>query len=50
MTLLLKPIGRGNWAGVVVTITGGRVSPVMVKPGDRWPMFGIVWRVCKVLP
>ena len=50
MVLELKPVGRGNWATLVATITGKRAQPLLVTPGDKIVLGGITYRICKVLP
>lgn len=48
MTLLCKPVGRGNWHTLQLSVTGSRAQPMLVKVGDRFPLAGIVYRVCRV--
>ncbi len=52
MTIICKPVGRGNWAPIEVTITG-KHSAVFgflygFKAGQRFELGGITWRVCEV--
>lgn len=48
--LTLKPKGRGNWAEITMRIEGGRLSPLLIRPGQTFPLGGVVWRICKVTP
>jgi hypothetical protein len=48
--LILRPVGRGNWAVTVLSIEGKRAAPMLVRRGDRLPLGGVVYRVAKVLP
>ncbi len=47
MTLVLRPVGRGNWAPV--TLAGRHLSP-MVKLGDRIVIGGTTYRVSEIRP
>lgn len=51
MTLTLRPIGRGNWAPVQLSITPGRNSPLplYVAKGQRVELGGQVYRVVRVM-
>lgn len=46
--LVLKPIGRGNWAPLTLRMDGTRAQPLLVRIGDRLTMAGVTWRVCEV--
>ncbi len=48
VTLVLKPAGPGNWAVTLMTLEGRCFRSFVLKPGDRFPMGGVVWRVCEV--
>lgn len=48
--LILRPIGRGNWTPLIVTVQGERAAPMLVKKGDRIPIGGVVFRVAEVRP
>lgn len=50
MTLILKPIGRGNWRPATLEITGEREKPLLVRVGERMEFLGITWRVAEVRP
>lgn len=50
MTLVLKPIGRGNWHAATLEITGDRDKPLLVRVGERLEFLGITWRVAEVRP
>lgn len=49
MTVILKPVGRGNWAPLRIVYSGAQVLPLFVKPGDRMTFAGVTWRVHRVL-
>ena len=46
----LKPCGPGNWATLVMQLTGKRADPVLMAVGAVIRMMGIDWRVCWVRP
>ena len=46
--LLLKPVGRGNWAPLTLRLDGTRAQPLLVRVGDRIELAGVTWRVCEV--
>ena len=48
MTLTLKPIGRGNWTTITMTVEGDRANPLLVKIGDTIEIGGITFRVTEV--
>jgi len=50
MQLTLRPIGRGNWSPVLLTIKPGRNSPLplYVERGQRVQLGGQVYRVVRV--
>lgn len=48
MTLLLRPVGRGNWRPLTIAITGQRAAPLLVRRGHRFELGGIVFRVVEV--
>jgi len=48
--LILRPPGRGNWTPLVIAVEGKRAAPMLVKPGQKLTLGGIVWRISKVLP
>ena len=50
MTLILRPIGRGNWRPVPWLLDEARLPPMLIKVGDRFTLGGLEWRVSKVLP
>lgn len=52
MKLLAKPVGRGNWSVLTITIEG-KWSGVFghmwgFKVGQRFELGGITWRVVEV--
>ncbi len=47
MTLVLRPVGRGNWAPVLVS--GRHLSP-MVQLGDRITIGCTTYRVSEIRP
>jgi hypothetical protein len=48
--LVLKPAGRGNWKPLYLTVEGAHLPTMTVKAGDRVPLGGVIFRVCKVMP
>ncbi len=48
--LTIKPAGRGNWAPVVMSVSGKRIDPLLVRVGQTLVLAGVVWRICEVLP
>lgn len=48
MSVTCKPVGRGNWASLVLTYAGPQMAPFVVRVGEQFNLAGIVWRVCKV--
>jgi len=46
--VVLKPVGRGNWSPVRMVIEGRHVTPLLVRPGDRMVLGGVLLRVCEV--
>lgn len=50
MTIVCRPAGRGRWTTITMEIKGDRAAPLLVKPGDRIPVGGLILRVVKVLP
>lgn len=51
MTLILRPLGRGNWHPVVMRLDGRRAPlPLEVHVGMRVVLGSQVLRVSKVLP
>lgn len=49
MTVIAKPVGRGNWAKLTIKLSGTRAQPLLVNVGDRFEMAGLTWRICKVM-
>jgi hypothetical protein len=48
--LVLRPVGRGNWAPLIVAIEGTRASPLLIRVGQVIPIGGVQFRISKVLP
>lgn len=48
MTLMLKPIGRGNWAPLTMTLEGSRAQALLFQPGSIIVLAGLRYRICKV--
>lgn len=46
--LLLKPVGRGNWAPLTLRLDGTRAKPLLVRVGELINLAGVTWRVCEV--
>lgn len=50
MTVILKPVGPGNWATMVLTYQGPQLKPLLdVRVGSEIDFGGRRWRVCQVL-
>lgn len=53
MTLVLRPLGRGNWAPLLLQIPASRkelpLLPIEVRVGRRLTIDGRVFRIAKVL-
>lgn len=52
MTLVLRPVGRGNWTPVLLAITDSKHAPLPLEVfrGQRVNVAHHVFRISKVLP
>lgn len=50
MTIVLKPVGRGNWSPTTLRLVGHHHLPLLVQVGARFELGGIVFRICEVKP
>ena len=50
MTVIAKPTGRGNYAVITIEIKGRHMTPLMVRPGDRFTLGLVQFKVVEVLP
>jgi hypothetical protein len=50
MTVLCKPVGRGNWSQLSLRYTGPQMAPFVVRVGERFELAGVTWRVVAVAP
>lgn len=50
MTVILKPVGRGNWRASTLHIDGDRIGLLLLRAGMRLAIAGVEFRVCRVLP
>lgn len=48
MTVICKPLGRGNWAPLRLQYAGPQMAPFVVRVGETFNLAGVVWRVCEV--
>lgn len=48
MTIELKPLGRGNWAPLVMQLDGARAQPLLFRVGEVIKLAGVSFRICKV--
>ncbi|MFN6993724.1 MAG: hypothetical protein ACK4PH_05930 [Aquincola tertiaricarbonis] len=48
MTVLLKPVGPGNWTPMTLSYDGRHTAPLLWKVGERVQLGGVVWRVCRI--
>lgn len=49
MTLLLRPVGRGNWTITRLNIIGGHALPLLFRHGQTIPLGGVTFRICEVI-
>lgn len=49
MTLILRPLGRGNWRTTRMQIDGGHALPLPFRVGQLLPMGGVTFRICEVI-
>jgi len=51
MTLILRPIGRGNWRPLTVAVDGAWLPPPMYfAVGQRIELGGCLFRISRILP
>jgi hypothetical protein len=50
MTLVLVPIGPGNWREARMSYTGPQSAPFLARVGERFTVAGVTWRVRRVEP
>ena len=51
MTLILRPLGKGNWATVELDVSGRRAPPPMYfLVGQRITLGGQVFRISEIRP
>lgn len=50
MTLILRPVGRGNWRAQTFTVDERHVPPMLVRVGERFVLGGVEFRISRVLP
>lgn len=54
MTIVCRPVGRGNWAPLEITIQGKHAAVFShmwgFQVGQRFDLGSITWRVVAVLP
>lgn len=48
MTIVCKPVGRGNWKPIVLNVVGDRAAPLLVKIGDKLTLANIQFRICEI--
>lgn len=48
--LVLKPLGRGNWAPLRLTLDGSRAQPLLFRVGSTIELAGLTFRICEVHP
>lgn len=49
MTIICRPVGRGNWRPIRLEVEGGLLGLLgMVRLNDRFQLGGITWRVCEI--
>jgi hypothetical protein len=50
VTLIIRPVGRGNWRAQAFTVDERHVPPMFVQVGQRFDLGGVTFRISKVLP
>jgi hypothetical protein len=50
LTIVAKPIGRGNWKPLVLECSGAHLLPMSVVVGAQFVLGAVTWRVCEVRP
>lgn len=50
MTLIAKPVGRGNFTALRVVYPGPQLPPPLVCVGHLFTLCGVTWRVLRVEP
>jgi hypothetical protein len=50
MTLIVRPVGRGNWRPQNFTVDERHVPPMLVQVGQRFELGGVMFRISRVLP
>jgi len=50
VTITLRPVGRGNWKTLTISVEGTRATPLLVRQNDRLHLGGITYRVVSVRP
>lgn len=48
MTLILRPVGRGNWNTMTMRLDADMGFLALIRVGERISLGGITWRVCEV--
>lgn len=48
MTIVAKPIGRGNWSPLRLVYAGPQMAPFTARIGETFTVAGVTWRVCRV--
>jgi len=48
--VIAKPTGRGNYAVITIEIKGRHMTPLMVRPGDRFMLGLVQLKVVEVRP
>lgn len=46
--LVLRPIGRGNWAPLRMVLDGSRAQPLLFRVGSTIELAGLTFRICEV--
>lgn len=49
MTLILRPVGKGNWRVTRMQIDGGHALPLLFRVGQQLPLGGVLFRICEVI-
>lgn len=46
--LVLRPLGRGNWATLRMVLDGSRAQPLLFRVGSTIVLAGLTFRICEV--
>jgi hypothetical protein len=50
VTIVVKPIGPGNWTPMLLQYAGPQLAPFTVAVGERFTLGTVTCRICEVRP